>query len=95
MTSIKKYVLEKKILIIWLWQQWKKLINFLISEWCKNNIIWVCKTTETKIYTENEYNITVITDYKKALKIYNKNISFIFIWVNPIKIQEEIYKYIY
>lgn len=49
-------------LIIWLWGQWKKYINYFI----KNNyeVVWVCRTLKTQKYIEYKYWIRVHTDYK-------------------------------
>jgi len=55
----------KKVLIIWLWWQWKKYLNYFI----KNNYIvsWVCKTSKTKEYIEETYWIDIFLDYWKLI----------------------------
>lgn len=52
----------KNVLIIWLWWQWEKYINYFI----KNNyeVFWVCKTNVTKQKIEWKYNINVSLGYK-------------------------------
>ncbi len=91
MKLIKNLVKSKKIIIIWLWRQWLKLIDFLIWEWVKDNIIWVCKTQKTKKEIEKQYSINVDNNYIQTIKSNLNNIAFIFIGVNPLKNQEEIY----
>jgi len=51
------------VLIIWLWGQWKKYINYFV----KNNyeIIGVCKTLKTQRYIQQKYWIKVYLDFKK------------------------------
>jgi len=53
----------KKVLIIWLWWQWEKYINYFK----KNNykVFWVCKTIKTKEKIEKKYSIWIELDYKK------------------------------
>jgi len=53
----------KKVLVIWLWGQWEKYINYFK----KNNyeIFWVCKTINTKHLIENKFNISVSLNYSK------------------------------
>ncbi len=74
----------KKVLIIWLWCQWEKYINYFK----KNNyeIFWVCKTKETKVKIEKKYNIEVNLDYKKN----NYNNFYIIIVSLPPSIQWKI-----
>jgi len=52
-----------RVLVIWLWNQWEKYINYFI----KNNyyVSWVCKTNITKEKIENKYGIKVYLNYKK------------------------------
>ncbi len=53
------------ILIIWLWNHWKKYVNFFEGRnW---NIYWICKTQKTKNYIEANYNIKVFTDYSSLI----------------------------
>lgn len=52
--------MNNKVLIIWLWQQWQKYINFFLKNWY--TIDWVCKTNETKIKISRKYFINVFLD---------------------------------
>lgn len=88
---MKNLIRDKKIIIIWLWKQWIKIINFLKKEHCDNNIIWVCRTLWTSKIIKQTHTIPVYTDYKKVIKRYNSNISCIFLCVKPKEIQEQIY----
>jgi len=95
MNSLKNLINNKVIIIVWLWNQWKKLISFLKNEWYTKNIIWVCKSIKTKDEIIKEFNVKVWINYKEIIDSNKNNISFVFIWVNPDETQEEIYKYIY
>lgn len=50
----------KKVLIIWLWNQWKKYLNYFF----KNGYIvnWICKTIITKQKFETKYKIKVFQE---------------------------------
>ncbi len=78
----------RKVLIIWLWWQGKKYINYFL----KNSYLvsWICKTKETKQKIEREYSIEVSLDYKEVL--YD-NFDIIVLSLPP-KIQWEIALYI-
>jgi len=82
---------NKKIIIIWLWKQGTKLVTFFCNLWLKNNIIWICKTKKTKSFCEKIFSINVFLDLDFIVNNYKNEIWFIFIWVKPENIQDEIY----
>lgn len=88
---IKDKLHNKKIIVIWLWKQWKKIVNFFISLWLVDNIIWICKTIETKEYCEKKFNIYISLDLDLVINKYGSDVWFIFIWVMPDDVQDEIY----
>lgn len=52
-----------KVLVIWLWEQWKKYINYFIKN--DYDVFWVCKSVNTKKQIETKYGINVFLNYKK------------------------------
>ncbi len=72
----------KKVLIIWLWNQWKKYLEYFIVN--KYEIYWVCRTEKTKKYIENKYSIKVDLDIDNILNSHFFNIIIIAL---PIDIQ--------
>lgn len=74
----------QKVLVIWLWWQWEKYVNYFI----KNNYstFWVCKTDLTKQKIEDKYNIEVVLDYKNL----EFNLFFIIIICLPPEIQGKV-----
>lgn len=92
---MKDIIWDKKIIIVWLWQQWMKLINFLTQEKLIANIVWVCKSSQTQDKISTQYNIPVSRDYISTIQENLGNIAFIFIWVKPENKQEKIYLDIY
>jgi len=92
--NMKQIIKDKKILIIWLWHQGRRVVEFLIGEWLKDNIIWVCKTDDTKSSVEKLYGIEAHLDYKKTIQTFQKNIACVFLGVKPEYVQEEIYLHI-
>jgi len=55
----------QKVLVVWLWGQWQKYLNYFL----KNNyqVFWACRTWVTKKKIEKEYGIEVSLDYDKFL----------------------------
>lgn len=74
----------KKVLILWLWGQWRKYINYFL----KNNyeVLWVCNTSKTKNEIENKFKIDVLLDYKNI----DLNVFEIIIIALPIDIQAQV-----
>ncbi len=56
------------IAIIWLWNHWKKYINFFEKK--DLEVFWACKTRKTKNYIESNYHIKVFLDYKELIKTH-------------------------
>lgn len=77
----------KNILIIWLWWQGKKFLNFFAMN-KTYNIYWCCKTDLTKLKIQNEYDIDVYLDYKNVLN--SKKIDLVISTVFPTEEQYNI-----
>ncbi len=58
----------KKILIFWLWLQWKKYLNFFIKN--SYEVHWVCKTHNTKKEISDLYKINVFLE-KDKINLFN------------------------
>lgn len=58
----------KKALIIWLWWQWKKYLEFFLKH--NYQVAWVCKSATTQEDISIQYKIPVFLDYNQ-LKINN------------------------
>jgi len=55
-----------KVAVIWLWNHWKKYINFFERQ--KIELFWSCKSVKTKNYIEETYDISVDLNYKDLIK---------------------------
>ena len=74
-----------KVVIFWLWWQWKQFIKFFLN---RNYIVyWICKTESTKNIIEKEFWIEVFTDYSIIL---SNNIDLLVLSAYPIDIYDEI-----
>ncbi len=78
----------KKVVIFWLWWQWKQFLSFFIKN--RYKVFWVCKTQKTKMIIESMYNIKVFTNYRKIL---NNNIDLLVLSAYPIGIYQEVIQY--
>lgn len=80
--------MNKKICIFWLWFQGRQYLKYFL----KNNyeVVWVCRTIETKENIEREFWINVVTNYKNVL---DNNIDLLVLSVYPIDIYEELFEY--
>jgi len=75
----------KKVLIIWLWKQWKRHINYFKNNNCE--VFWVCKTNKTKNNIMDKFFIEVVLDIKLFLVKYSFDIV---IFALPEEIQWDI-----
>lgn len=78
-------MIMKNVLIIWLWEQWEKYVNYFLKN--NYNVFWVCKTLKTKDKIQSIYWILVDLDYNKILNNYVINIVVIAL---PPKIQWQV-----
>ncbi len=67
------------ILVIWLWNQWQKYVNYFKKN--NYNVFWACKTEKTKKNIENKLKIKILNDYKNLIK--NNNFDIIVIALPP------------
>lgn len=81
----------KKIIIVWLWYQGKIFIKFFLKKGYE--VIWVCKTEQTKKKIESEYNIEVFLDYKIAIK-KNLDVFLIVLCAYPIDFYEDFLNFV-
>lgn len=77
----------KTVAIFWLWWQGKQFLRYFTKDY---NVIWICRTSETKEKIENEFWIKVYTSYKECL---NEGIDLLVLCAYPILIYEEILDY--
>lgn len=70
-----------KVLILWLWNQWQKYVNYFL----KNNyyVDWVCNTIKTKVEIESNFNIKVFLSSENI----NYKEYFLIVIALPIEIQ--------
>lgn len=64
-----------KVLIIWLWWQWQKYVDYFLKH--SYTVFWICKTLKTKYKIQKRYGISVENDYNEFLKINTVNIIII------------------
>lgn len=82
----------KKVIIIWLWYQWKIFINYFKKN--KIEIIWVCKTERTKKNIVKNFWIKVYVDYKQAVN-ENLDTDLIVLCAYPITFYEDFFNFIF
>ncbi len=80
--------MDKKVVIFWLWWQWKQFLSYFIKK--KYSVIWICKSEKTKESIENIYKIKVFTDYKKVL---SNDIFLLVLCAYPVDIYDEVISY--
>lgn len=78
----------RNVVIFWLWWQWKQFIKYFLKN--KYNVIWICRSLDTKKNIENEFSIKVYNDYRNIL---DNKIDLLILCAFPIDIYEEILKY--
>ncbi len=78
----------KKVCVFWLWYQWKQYIKYFLKN--KIDVVWVCKTVQTKNSIEIEFWINVYIGYKEIL---DNSIDLLILSAYPIDIYEEILEY--
>lgn len=82
----------KKVLIFWLWFQWRKYYNYFISRWFE--VFWVTKTSQKKDFSNSIKYIYKFSDLIKFNKSFFKKFDLIIISVYPYNEQERVIKFI-
>ena len=85
----------KHVLILWLWQQWQKYVEYFQKH--KYQITWCCKTWKTKKCIEQKYGIWVITSLEPFMNLNTFDIVLVALppevqWQYAISILERAYK---